>query len=314
MQAHGEPPTDTLPEGIALLDEECEPQDRELRELLVITGTSGAGKSQAAAVLEDLNWYVVDNLPASLLKSLVGMMDTSASGVRRLAAVVDVRGREFFESLESVLDDLRDFGVDYHLLFLDARDEVLVRRYESNRRPHPLQGDGTILDGVGAERRLLDPIKYRADITIDTSDLSIHELSRRVREMLGIGANTGLRVHVKSFGFKYGLPLDADHIVDVRFLANPFWVNELRHLTGRDQAVKDYVLDLPGAWLFIERYVEALEPVLAGYLNEEKFYATIGVGCTGGKHRSVALSEAIAAALRSRGQNVMVSHRDLGRE
>jgi UPF0042 nucleotide-binding protein len=309
-----EPPVDTLPEGIPALEAAASVPYTPGAEILLITGTSGAGKSQAAAVLEDLDWYVVDNLPVDLLEAFVGLMTHSTGGIRKLAAVIDARGREFIASLDRVLDDLRAIGIEYHILFLDASDEVLVRRYESNRRPHPLQADGTLLDGLRRERALLTRVRERADTIIDTSELNIHDLSKRVRESVGGSASAGLRLNVLSFGFKYGLPLDADHVVDVRFLKNPYWVSELRHLTGKDHPVRDFVLDLPGAELFVERYVEALEPVLAGYRVEEKSYATIAVGCTGGKHRSVAMSEAIAAALRARGQSVVVSHRDLGRE
>jgi UPF0042 nucleotide-binding protein len=202
----------------------------------------------------------------------------------------------------------------YRILFLDASDETLVRRFESVRRPHPLQGEGRILDGIEAERQALTTIVDRADVVIDTSELSVHDLAREVRAAVGGGAPESLRINVVAFGFKYGLPLDADHVVDVRFLANPYWITELRHLTGRDAPVREYVLARPGAREFIDRYIDALEPVLAGYLQEEKRYVTIGVGCTGGKHRSVAIAEAMAQNLRGRGQRVTVTARDLGKE
>lgn len=311
---HGdEPPATTVPTGIPSLEVVTRVRRRELPELLVVTGMSGAGRTKAAAVLEDLDWYVVDNLPAQLLTQLAGMLSTGPGGVHRLAAVVDVRGREFFADLVNVIDSLHEAGIAHRILFLDASDAVLVQRFEAVRRPHPLQGDGRILDGIAEERALLAEVKSRADVVVDTSDLTVHDLAREVRAAVS-GDEDGLRVHVVSFGFKYGLPLDADHVVDVRFLANPYWISELRHLTGRDEAVRDYVLGLPGATDFIARYADALEPVLAGYLHEDKRYVTIAVGCTGGKHRSVALSEAIAAELRERGHRVAVTHRDLGRE
>ena len=241
------------------------------------------------------------------------MLSTGPGGVHRLAAVVDVRGREFFADLVNVIDSLQEAGIAHRILFLDASDAILVQRFEAVRRPHPLQGDGRILDGIAEERALLADVKSRADVVVDTSDLTVHDLAREVRAAVS-GDEDGLRVHVVSFGFKYGLPLDADHVVDVRFLANPYWISELRHLTGRDEPVRDYVLGLPGATDFITRYADALEPVLAGYLNEDKRYVTIAVGCTGGKHRSVALSEAVAAELRTRGHRTAVTHRDLGRE
>ena len=308
-----EPPVSTVPTGIPALDATSRAPRRDLPELLVITGMSGAGRTKAAAVLEDLDWYVVDNLPAQLLTQLAGMLSTGPGGVHRLAAVVDVRGREFFADLVNVIDSLQEAGIAHRILFLDASDAVLVRRFEAVRRPHPLQGDGRILGGIAEERSLLAEVRSRADVVIDTSDLTVHDLAREVRAAVSTDDET-LRVHVLSFGFKYGLPLDADHVVDVRFLANPYWIGELRHLTGRDEPVRDYVLGLPGALDFVERYSSALEPALAGYVQEDKRYVTIAVGCTGGKHRSVALSEALAAALRRRGHRVVVSHRDLGRE
>ncbi len=309
-----EPPVSTVPRGIPAL-EAVTPSPRDVYpELMVVTGMSGAGKTRAAAVLEDLGWYVVDNLPPRLLGQLAGMLTRGPEGVHRLAAVVDVRSREFFGDLVEVLDALRASGSDYRILFLDASDPVLVQRFEAVRRPHPLQGHGRILDGIAEERALVARVRERADILVDTSELNVHDLARVVREQVQGGVETGLQLTVVSFGFKYGLPLDADHVVDVRFLSNPYWITELRHLTGRDEPVRDYVLGLPGARVFVERYADALEPVLAGYLTEDKRYATLAVGCTGGKHRSVAISEALAGVLRERGHRVVVTHRDLGRE
>jgi UPF0042 nucleotide-binding protein len=311
-----EPSPITVPHGIPALDAVTEPVRLHPAQVLIITGMSGAGRSRAAAVLEDLDWYVVDNLPAQMLTHLVGMLTTGPHDTRaqRVAAVIDVRGRGFFRDLAQVLGDLREAGLEYAILFLDASDEVLVRRFEQVRRPHPLQGNGRILDGIAEERAILADIRERADNVIDTSELNVHDLAREVRSTVAGDAEDVLRINVVSFGFKYGIPLDADHVVDMRFLANPYWITELRHLTGRDAPVRDYVLGLPGAVTFIERYVDALEPVLAGYLNEEKRYVTIAVGCTGGKHRSVAVSEAIASRLRERGHLVAVSARDLGKE
>ena len=312
----GEPDPITVPRGIPALEAVTPAPRLSAAQVLIITGMSGAGRTRAAAVLEDLDWYVVDNLPAQMLSHLVGMMNRGApgGGVQRLAAVVDARGREFFADLAQVLATLRASGIDYRILFLDASDEVLVRRFEQVRRPHPLQGHRGILDGITAERTVLADLRERADVFLDTSDLNVHDLAREVRTLVAGTSDDVLRINLISFGFKYGIPLDADHVVDVRFLANPYWVTELRHLTGRDAPVRDYVLGLPGARIFIERYVSALEPVLAGYLKEEKRYVTIAVGCTGGKHRSVAISEAIAGELRGVGQQVTVGARDLGKE
>ncbi|MFD1506900.1 RNase adapter RapZ [Georgenia yuyongxinii] len=304
----------TVPEGIPMLDDAARLPEAEPPELLILTGMSGAGRSRTAAALEDLDWYVVDNLPPRMLGALARMMTPTGGGVHRLAAVVDVRSGEFFAELVAVLDELRLQGTDYRIVFLDATDETLVRRYESVRRPHPLQGDGRLLDGITAERRLLTHLRRRADVLIDTTDLSVHDLARKVREVVAGESARPLRLSVVSFGFKYGLPLDADHVVDVRFLTNPYWVTELRHLTGQDEAVRQYVLGQDGASAFADRYVDAIAPVLDGYINELKPFVTIAVGCTGGKHRSVAMAEAISARLRERGQSVRTLHRDLGRE
>lgn len=303
----------TVPEGIPVRDEEATLEVADRQELLIITGMSGAGRSRAAAALEDLDWYVVDNLPPRLLITLATMMRAGA-GISRLAAVVDVRSGEFFNEMVSVIDQIRQTGMEYRIIYLEASDAELVRRYETVRRPHPLQGDGRMLDGIASERALLQALKNRADVVIDTTELSVHDLARRIRDLIDGDAGARLHLTVMSFGFKYGLPLDADHVVDVRFLANPYWVTELRHLTGHDDEVKSYVLSLPGATEFVDRYVAAIEPVLGRYADELKPYVTIAVGCTGGKHRSVAISEEIAARLRLSGYAVRAVHRDLGRE
>ncbi|WP_098456367.1 RNase adapter RapZ [Sanguibacter antarcticus] len=309
-----EPAPMTVPQGIPEVEAATPAPEPGSSEVLIITGMSGAGRSRAAMVLEDLDWYVVDNLPPKMLVPLVDMMTRAGSAITRVGAVVDVRGREFFNDLNDVLARFRKRGIEYRILFLDASDEVLVRRFEQVRRPHPLQGDGRILDGIGVERQLLRTIRERSDIVVDTSELNVHDLAREVRQGVAEGNHETLRINVVSFGFKYGIPLDADHVVDMRFLTNPYWITELRHLTGRDEPVRDFVLARPGAKEFIDRYVYALEPVFAGYLNEEKRYVTIAIGCTGGKHRSVAVSEEIARKLRENGHRVAVTARDLGKE
>lgn len=305
----------TVPTGIPMLDELPGAPAPAVNEVLIITGRSGAGRSQAARALEDLDWYVVDNLPPSMLPALVGMMSPGGeAGVHRLAVVVDVRSRAFFTALSATLDKLQAAGVLYRIIFLEADEATLVRRYESNRRPHPLQGEGTIIDGIRAEDRLLQPLRTRADEVIDTSHMTVHDLSRHIRDVVAGEAERPLQLTLESFGFKYGLPMDADDVLDVRFLKNPYWVGELRHLTGRDQTVADYVLDQPGARAFAEGYADLLAPMLKGYLTELKPFVTIAVGCTGGKHRSVAMAELIAQRFRDTGFSVRVLHRDLGRE
>lgn len=280
----------------------------------VVTGMTGAGRTTAANTLEDLGWYVVDNLPPRLLAPMVGMMSPTG-GVRRLAAVVDPRGKEFFGEIAPVLEAFAAQGIDYRVIFLDADDPTLVRRFEQVRRPHPLQGTGMILDGIAAERTLLAHLREQADAVLDTSNLGVHDLATQVRALVSEESERSINVTVVSFGFKYGLPLDADQVLDVRFLANPYWVTELRHLTGRDAPVADYVLSLPGAQEVLERYADLLQPILAGYLVEQKSYATIAIGCTGGKHRSVAMSLRLAELLRERGAGAVRNvHRDLGLE
>ena len=305
----------TFPEGIPVRDMmRVKYEPRASNEVLIITGYSGAGRTGAARALEDLDWYVVDNLPPSMLPALVGMMSNDpAAGVHRLAVGVDVRSRTFFRTLDATLEQLKGAGIAYRIIFLEASPQTLVRRYESNRRPHPLQGAGTLMDGIKAEIRLLAPLRRAADEVIDTSAMSVHDLTRRIRDIVA-GEKRPLQVTVESFGFKHGLPLDADHVVDVRFLKNPYWVDELRHLIGKDQAVDDYVLSQPGARDFALGYADLLAPMLAGYLAELTPFVTIAVGCTGGKHRSVACSEAIAARLREHGHSVRVMHRDIGRD
>jgi UPF0042 nucleotide-binding protein len=284
------------------------------QEVLIVTGMSGAGRSTVGNALEDLGWYVVDNLPAEMLRPLVDLAGKAGNNLPKVAAVVDVRGGKLFADLEEAVVSLRT-GTPVRVLFLDATDAALVRRFEQVRRPHPLQGDGTLLDGIGAERHLMLPLRESSDIIIDTSDLNIHQLATKISETFAGADTPGLQLTVLSFGYKYGLPSDADLVADMRFLPNPFWMPELRPLTGLDPEVSEYVLAQEGAVEFVERYVLALAPVLAGYQRENKRHATIAIGCTGGKHRSVAIAQHLAAILRAQpGVAVSVKHRDLGRE
>jgi UPF0042 nucleotide-binding protein len=280
-------------------------------EVLLVTGMSGAGRTRAAAALEDMGWYVIDNLPPRMLIPLVDMMTSSGSKIHQLAAVIDVRALEYFRDLSAVMSHLDDLDVHHRLLFLDASDSVLVKRYEFARRPHPLQHGRRLIDGIREERKLLSPLKAQADIVIDTSHLNVHQLSTRLyNELLGKGPDT-VSVHVFSFGYKYGLPMDADFILDVRFLPNPFWVPSLRSMNGRDEPVRAYVLGSPGAKEFLDAQTKALLIAINGYSKEDKHFVTIGVGCTGGQHRSVVMADALARSLRSHGLAVTVSAREL---
>jgi UPF0042 nucleotide-binding protein len=288
--------------------------DNEQQEVLIVTGMSGAGRSTVANALEDLDWYVVDNLPPQMLRPLIELANRAGSTLPRIAAVVDVRGRNFFTDLRDMIQSLRE-GTKVRVLFLEATDAALVRRFEAVRRPHPLQGDGTILDGIVSERSRLREIREASDIIVDTSDLNIHQLATNITETFAAENTAGVQVTLMSFGFKYGLPPDADMVADARFLPNPFWNPELRPFTGLDDVVRDYVLEQNGAADFIDAYVAALSPVIAGYQRENKRHALFAVGCTGGKHRSVAIAEELATRLSDLpGIAVNTKHRDLGRE
>ncbi|WP_291377921.1 RNase adapter RapZ [Demequina sp.] len=276
-------------------------------EVMILTGMSGAGRTRAAAALGDLGWYVVDNLPPQLLGGLVTMVGRDPQD--RLAVVVDVRGGNFFQDVEAVLDDLATRGIDVRLIFLDASDNALVRRFEEARRPHPLQRDGTLLEGIGRERVLVEALRDRADVVIDTSDLNVHELRDAITIEVG-HTDQPLSVNIVSFGFRNGLPSDADFVADVRFLPNPHWVPALRALTGLDDAVRDHVLKSDGAAQFLDNYTGMLESVLSLYRAHDKHSVTVAIGCTGGKHRSVAIAEEIGKRLRVNRSEVRVTHRD----
>ncbi|MFC5729827.1 MULTISPECIES: RNase adapter RapZ [Nocardioides] len=282
-------------------------------QLVVVTGMTGAGRSTAAKELEDLGFYVVDNLPPNLLPEVVRLVDESHGRAQPVAVVVDVRSGSFFHGLRSALAH-GVTGRDTTLVFLDAIDEVLVRRQEAARRPHPLQEGGRLLDGLQRERVVLGDLRAEADLVIDTSNLNVHQLTDRIAEAFGTPETTRLRVTVISFGFKYGIPVDADYVADMRFLPNPHWVPELRAHTGQDADVSEYVLGRPGAKEFLDAYVPLLTGVAEGYIREGKRFMRVAIGCTGGKHRSVAMSEEIARRMSERGHVARALHRDLGRE
>jgi UPF0042 nucleotide-binding protein len=287
--------------------------------LVVITGLSGAGRSTVAKALEDHGWHVVENLPPQLLTELESLRERArppaAGGPSpRLAVVIDARTRWLSGQDAALLDQLTGGPRRPVLVFLDATDEALVRRFESVRRPHPLQGTGRLLDAITAERALMADLRSEADIIVDTSGLNVHQLHAKISSLLEASTASRVRLAVMSFGFKYGVPLDSDFVLDMRFLPNPVWVPELRALTGADQPVADYVLRQAGVTEFLDGVLAMLDPVLTGYVREGRRYVTLAIGCTGGKHRSVAMAEALAARLDQERVVPFLVHRDLGRE
>lgn len=283
-------------------------------DLVIVTGVSGGGRSTVARALENVGYYVVDNLPQALMLEMAEMALRAGGLAKRTAVVLDVRSRAFTIDLPGAVRALREQGFVPKVLFVDADDDVLIRRFESVRRSHPLQGDGRLSDGITAERELLAEARESADIVIDTSHLNINQLRARVEELFGGEDSRRLRVTVLSFGFKYGLPPDADFVLDARFLPNPFWVPELREQTGRDEPVSRYVLGQRGANTFVETFVRLINAAAPGFEREGKRYLTVAVGCTGGKHRSVAIAEELARRLRDVRLVASAQHRDLGRE
>lgn len=284
-------------------------------EVAVVSGLSGAGRSTAAKCLEDLGWFVVDNLPPELIATMVELGVSSSGAITRVAVVMDVRSRAFTDDLGAVIKDLDARGYKPRVLFLEATDDVLIRRFEQVRRGHPLQGEGRLADGIAAERSLLSRLRSEADLVLDTTGLSVHQLRSKIEDAFGTEAGTQTRVTVLSFGYKYGLPMDADLVMDCRFLPNPFWIPELREYNGLDDEVRNYVLGQEGAEEFMQSYRHLMRLVGAGYHREGKRYLTLALGCTGGKHRSVALTEELARRLADDdGMIVKTVHRDLGRE
>jgi len=295
---------------------ETTPEAPEQRPMvLIITGMSGAGRSTASDTLEDLGWFVIDNLPPALIGPVAELAGAPGSSVTRLCLVTDVRGREFFADLEGAIAELRASGADVRIVFLEADDEVLVRRFEETRRRHPADTGGGLLSGIANERALLADLREQADLIVDTSEDTVHELRDQIIDLLAGPTTVGLQVTVMSFGFKRGTPREADLLFDVRFLPNPHWIEHLRPLDGRDDEVRDYVFGQPVAGPFLDRLEGLLDVTLPGYVAERKRYLTIAIGCTGGKHRSVAIAEHVAAHLAGRHDvTVRTVHRDLGAE
>ncbi|MFC0315397.1 RNase adapter RapZ [Gordonia phosphorivorans] len=297
------------------------PTDTAPTTVLFVTGMSGAGRTSVANVLEDDGWYVADNVPVAVIGQVIEGVLAEAEAAPRIAMVVRPTGPGFAADLTRLRQELAAGGAQTHLLFVDASDPVLIRRFEAVRRRHPLQGSGTLSEGIAAERDMLGDVKADAETVIDTSDLSATRLRTMVSSAFRSKDGQGLTIAVQSFGFKYGLPIDCNLVADVRFLPNPYWIPELREHNGLEAPVRDYVLGQPDAADFLDRYVDLVDIVARGYLREGKGYMSIGIGCTGGKHRSVAMTEdltrRLSAVTGSDGEPryvVEASHRDLGRE
>jgi RNase adapter protein RapZ len=300
--------------AVVAQDTDAEVSSRAETDLVIVTGVSGGGRSTVARALENVGYYVVDNLPQTLLIEMAELAHAAGGAARRTAMVLDVRSRAFSTDLTGAVKALRERGFHPRMVFVDAEDAVLIRRFESVRRPHPMQGDGRLADGIAAERGLLLDAREQADVLIDTSNLNVNQLRSRVEEMFAGEDARRLRVTVLSFGFKYGLPPDADFVLDARFLPNPYWVPELKEHTGREPAVSRYVLGQHGARTFVETYARLINATAPGFEREGKRYLTVAVGCTGGKHRSVAIAEELARRLRDARLAASAQHRDLGRE
>jgi RNase adapter protein RapZ len=282
---------------------------------VILSGLSGAGKTQALDAFEDAGYFCIDNLPPQLVPTLVDLLRREGSKVERMAVVCDARGGEYFGQLGAMLEELRERDVDYRLVFLEASNDALVRRFKETRRRHPLAAEGSVIDGIRAERRLLAGLRERAQVIIDTGDLSLQQLRSRLNEqVIGEERRATIVFAFVSFGYKYGIPIDADLLFDVRFLANPYWDLDLRPLTGREPRVRDFVLASEGADEYFARLFPLLDFLFPRYAAEGKAHLTVGIGCTGGKHRSVAIAEHLSQHYRESGFYSIVRHRDIARD
>lgn len=281
-------------------------------EFVIITGMSGAGKSQAIKIMEDINYYCMDNLPPALLPNFAELCSSSSKDVNKVAVVADIRGGIFFKDLFNSLDELRNKGIKYRILFLDASDGELVKRYKEQRRPHPLSSTGTIVDGIHEERLSLEEVKRRSDYIIDTTNMKMGRLKEELLNIFVQGnISYNINITVMSFGYKYGLPQDSDLVFDVRFLPNPFYIEELKSFTGNDKNVQDYVMGFDTTSTFIDKLKDMLFFLLPHYIKEGKSNLVISIGCTGGKHRSVTISNHIAKILSNENYRVLLNHRDV---
>ena len=279
---------------------------------IIITGLSGAGKSQVVKSLEVLGYYCVDNMPPELIPKFAEIYHRAAGPQDKAALVCDIRGGNLFQELSGSLEQLAELGYDYEILFLEASDEVLIKRYKETRRSHPLSAGGRIIEGIRRERLLLDELRRKATHIIDTSNLSTSQLKAHITSIYGSDRDfEGMMIHVVSFGFKYGIPLDADLVFDVRFLPNPFYIPELRERTGLETCVRDYVMDFPQSVEFLHKLENMIEYLIPHYIKEGKSQLVIGIGCTGGHHRSVTIAEALYKKIHQAGHNVLISHRDI---
>lgn len=283
-------------------------------EFVIITGMSGAGKSQAIKVLEDINYYCMDNMPPALLPNFAELCKSSSKEVNNVAVVADIRGGIFFKDLFNSLEELKNMGIQYRILYLDSSDDELVKRYKELRRPHPLSATGTIVDGIQEERKSLEEVKKRSDYILDTTNMKLGRLKEEILDIFLQGHIThNLNITIMSFGYKYGLPQDSDLVFDVRFLPNPYYIESLKHFTGNDKNVQDYVMSFETTKVFINKLKDLLLFLLPHYIKEGKSNLVISIGCTGGKHRSVTISNKIASFLSGENYRVMLNHRDIGK-